>query len=144
MSTEDHKTLATRFVEEAFNRGNLAIIDEVFAPTYINHSTPPGLPPGPAGTKHFVAMWRTAFPDVCMTVEDLVTEGEKVVIRWTATGTHAGPLMGVSPTGRRAAVSGIDIVRIADHKIVEGWGSFDQLGLLRQLGAIPTPGSSAL
>lgn len=136
MSAEN-KALVRRFFEEVFNQGNLDLTDEMYDPGYIDHNRPPGLPPGVAGLKALVGMYRAAFPDVRMKIEDQISEGDKVVTRWTATGTHQGDLMGIPATGKVATVTGIDITRIVGNKIVENWNQFDQMGMMQQLGVIP-------
>jgi predicted ester cyclase len=85
-------------------------------------------------------MYRAAYPDLLITVDDLIAEGNKVVGRWTARGTNTGPLMGMPPTGKQATVMGISILAIADGKVTDQWFNWDTLGMLQQLGVIPTPG----
>lgn len=97
---------------------------------------------GSAGMKQFISMFRTAFPDLHSTVEDQVAEGGKVVTRWTARGTHRGSLMDIPATGKTVTMSGITINRLAGSKIVETWNTFDQLGLMQQLGVVPPPGQA--
>ena len=92
---------------------------------------------GPAGIKPFVRNLRGALPDIHMKSEDIIAEGDRVTVRITAEGTHKGGNSGVAPTGRRVRIEGIVVVRIANGQIVEGWNSWDQLGLLRQIGALP-------
>lgn len=143
MSVEENRALIQRFVDEAFNRGNLDVVDEIYAPVYVGHTA--GFPDqtlGPEGVKEFVELYRSAFPDLHTTIEDMVTEGDKLVYRWTAVGTHQGELLGVAPSSNRMEITGITIDRIEDGKIVETWNNFDQLGMMRQIGAIPTPEQS--
>jgi steroid delta-isomerase-like uncharacterized protein len=140
MTTEENKARSRRFFEEVWGQGNLAVIEELTAPSFIDHNAPPSLPPGLDGLKQFVVMYRSAFPDLRVSVEDLIAEGDKVVIRWTAHGTNTGPLFGMPATGKVATISGITIERKVDGKTVEGWNNFDQLGVLQQLGVIPGPG----
>jgi steroid delta-isomerase-like uncharacterized protein len=129
-----------RLIEEVWNQGNFSVVDEVVARDYIGHSsTPAGETHGPAGYKQFYAALREAFPDFQVTVEDQVAEGDKVVTRWTARGTHLGEFQGIPPTGRRGAITGITIDRIANGKVVECWTNADDLGLLRLLGVVPVP-----
>ena len=90
--------------------------------------------------KQLVTMYFSAFPDLHLTIEDQIAEGDKVVTRWTARGTHQGPFMGIPPTGKRAVVTGIAIDRFANGKFVENWNNGDDLGLLQQLGVVPVPG----
>ena len=142
MSTEENKALARSSFEEILNNVNLAIIDEVFSPNYVLH-TPAGPVHGPEGFKQFVLMYRNAFPDARYTLEEMIAEGDKVVTRWTATGTHLGELMGIPPTGRRGTVTGISIGRYEGGKLVEEWLNFDALGMLQQIGVIPMPGQES-
>ena len=137
MSTEDNKALMRRFIEEVFNKKNLAAIDEFIAPNHVDHTLPPFLPTTPEGTKKAIGMFLTAFPDVQLTVEDMIADGDTVVTRYTSRGTQQGVFMGIPPTGRHVEVSSIIIARIADGKIVEEWGLDDQMGMLQQLGMIP-------
>ena len=137
----DKKEIARYFLGEAFSTGNLAPADEWIAPNFTNHdpSTPP-LPSGPEGFKQLVGGYRAAFPDLQLTVDDLVVEGDKVVGRWTARGTNTGPLMGMPPTGKQATISGISILTFAGNQVTEQRTNWDTMGMLQQLGVIPTPG----
>jgi steroid delta-isomerase-like uncharacterized protein len=139
--SEENKALSQRFVEEAFNKGNLDVADEVYASTFISHD--PTAPEGqgsPEGVKQFVSTYLSAFPDGHTTVEDSIVEGDKVAYRWTFRGTHQGELMGISPTGKQVEITGITINRLSGGKIEEQWNNFDQLGMLQQLGVAPAPG----
>lgn len=141
MATEQNKALFRRMVEEIFNRGNLGLVDEVFAPDFVEHEElPPGIPSGREGVKQMTSMLRGAFPDFKATIEDILAEGDRVVIRMTWTGTHQGDFMGIPATGRRVSFGVIDIVRFAGGKFAEHWGLMDQAGLMQQLGAVPEPG----
>jgi steroid delta-isomerase-like uncharacterized protein len=140
MSAEENKAVVRRINEEVWNKGDLDVIDELIADEAV--ITVIGAPEpvrGPRGFREFVAMYRTAFPDLRLTVDEQVGEGEIVVTRWTATGTHEGDLMGIPATGKQATTAGININRISGGKLVQGWGLFDQLGLLQQLGAVSVP-----
>jgi len=137
---EENKSLARRLFEEVWNKGNLDAIDEIYAPDIVNHTLPPGIPQGIEGNKMFTKMYLTAFPDTKMTIDLQIAEGDKVVTRWHAQGTHKGELMGIPATGKQATVTGIVIDRIAGGRIVESWGEFDQMGMMQQLGVVPTPG----
>ncbi|MBA2793302.1 MAG: ester cyclase [Thermoleophilaceae bacterium] len=108
-------------------------VDSFFSPEFESHNNPPGFPPGLAGVKQFFAMFGEAFPDAEVTIDDLVAEGDRVAVATTLTGTHQGQVMGVAPTGRRVAVTGIDLLRIEHGKIVEHRGLTDTVGLMRQL-----------
>jgi steroid delta-isomerase-like uncharacterized protein len=141
MSTETNKTLARRWFAE-FNRGNLAAADEIYAPDYVLHdpASPPDVAPGPVGVKQFLSLFLTAFPDTQGTIEDLIAEGSTLVIRFTLRGTHQGEFQGITPMGKPFTISGISIIRCAGGQFVEEWEIFDSLGLLQQLGAVPTAG----
>ena len=140
MSTEENKATTRRFFKVVFNQGNLAVVDEIKSSNYVFHD--PGLPEpvrGPEGFKDYLMMFRTAFPDLSSTIEDLIVEGEKVAVRFTFAGTQQGDLFGIPPTGKQATVSAILIARLVNGKFVEGWINYDGLGILQQLGAIPVP-----
>lgn len=142
MTEEENKVLVLHIQEECFGRGNMDVADELIAPDAVYHDHPPGFPGGPEGTKQFAAMLRSAFPDLHFTVEDVIAEGDKVVVRGTMRGTHQAEFMGIAPTGRQVEMSGIDIGRIADGKLVELWSNFDELGMMQQLGVVPAPGQA--
>jgi steroid delta-isomerase-like uncharacterized protein len=139
MSVEENKAIFRRIVEEGFNKGNLAIVDELVATDHLNHSDNVH---GPEEYKQFITVYRTAFPDLQMTVEDQIAEGDKVVNRWTARGTHKGELMGIPPTGKQMTVMGIYVARIIGGTIMEEWGNFDALGMMQQLGVVPPAGQA--
>jgi steroid delta-isomerase-like uncharacterized protein len=137
--SEENKRISRRVAEEAFSQGRLEVLDELVAEDFVNHdpAVPPELPSGREGLKELVRFYRSAFPDTRLTIEDQIAEGDRVVTRYTARGTHQGDFAGIPPTGKQATVTGITIDRIEGGKLVESWNSFDQLGLLQQLGAIP-------
>ena len=139
MSTEENKAIARRGYE-AINQNNLDTLDEVVASDMTDHDPAPGQAPGLEGVKHYFSSLHAAFPDVRMDVEDMIAEGDKVVARVSVSGTHRGEFMGIAPTGNRVTIAGIDILRMANGKIVEHWGKFDDLGMMQQLGVIPEPG----
>ena len=138
MSAEQNKALIRRWLEEGWSNGNLAVADELIDPGFVVHGAG-GLviESGPEGVKQLVSAWRTAFPDGRMNVEEMLEDGDKVIIRMTWTGTHTGEFYGIPATGRGVSVSSIGIDRVANGKIVEGWGEVDMLGLYQQIGAIP-------
>ena len=143
MSTEQNKVLVRRMVEQVFMQGKTSQADEFLAPDFVEHEElPPGIPSGREGVKQLTNMFRSAFPDFRATIDDIVAEGDKVVIRQTWSGTHKGEFMGVPPTGKSVSFGVIDIIRIAGGKFVEHWGQMDSMGMMQQLGAIPTPGQS--
>jgi len=141
MLSDTNKTLSSRFFEEVWNKGNLAVLNELIANDHVNSGpgTLPGLPTGPEGAKQFVTVYRNAFPDVHFTIDEQIAEGDKVVTRWTAQGTHKGELVGIPATGKSSTVTGINVDRIVNGKIVESWGIFDQFGMMQNLGVIPMP-----
>ena len=139
MSLEENKAIELRFTEEVVKNGNIAIIDELFATNFVDHSAIPGTASDREGMKQFFANTHSAFPDFHSTLEDMFAEGDKVVQRFTARGTHQGEFMGIAPTGKQVTITGINILRIEGGKIVEEWGEMNLLGALQELGAFPTP-----
>ena len=137
MSVERNKAIFRRYVEEVWKDENLDIADEIFAEKYLSHqSDGTALERGPEDVKKFVTEYRTAFSDI----EDIVEEGDRVVTRWTLRVTHTGEFRGIPATGRQITITGIGIFRFSEEgKVVESWDSLDQLGMLRQLGALPEP-----
>ncbi|MCS6926799.1 MAG: ester cyclase [Candidatus Binatia bacterium] len=137
MSAEN-KAVFRRYFEEVLNAGNLDLVDDLIARSYVSHyPTGYDFGGGPEGVKQIVSAVRTGFPDVHFTVEDVIAEGDRVVGRWTFRGTHQGDFMGIPPTGRKVSVMGIAIYRIARGKIAEAWVAWDAMGLMQQLGAVP-------
>jgi steroid delta-isomerase-like uncharacterized protein len=136
--TEENKRISRRSVDEIFNQGNLEVAEELYAPDFIGYD--PALPDpmrGPEGIKQQAEGYRAAFSDMRLTIDDEIAEGDRVVTRWTARGTHDGELFGIPATGKQSTVVGMTIDRIIDGRIVESWNSWDTLGLLQQLGAVP-------
>ena len=140
MSTEDNKAIVRRFFEEVFNRQNLAVLDELVSSDFIHHQ--PGRVLRGAeffnqvkSRDHFLA-----FPDLHITIEDMIAEGDKVVTRWTARGTHQGEAMGLPPTGNEVTWTGMNFMRVVNGKLVEDWEELDLLGLMQQLGGTIPPG----
>jgi steroid delta-isomerase-like uncharacterized protein len=140
MSGEENKAISRKGIKEAFNKGNLAVVDEIYAANHVNHDAPPNLPNTLGGLKQFIGMYRAAFPDLHTKIDLQIAEGDKVVTRWTATGTNKGSLFGMPATNKSATISGITIERFAGGKIVETWNIYDQLGMMQQLGMVPKPG----
>ncbi len=141
MITEANKAIMRRFYEE-IDKGNLAVIDELVGEDYINHSPPPfpGLLPGREGLKQAFRIFWDATPGYHQ-IEEMLAEGDKVVTRMTAHGTHTADLPGIPRTDKPLTMTAVAIHRIADGKIVEHWAGKDELGFLQQLGVIPTPGA---
>jgi steroid delta-isomerase-like uncharacterized protein len=141
MLSETNKTVSRRFFEEVFGKGKLNVLDEIIATDHVNSGPGAiaGLPNGPEGALQLVTAYRNAFPDLRLTIDEQVTEGDKVVTRWTADGTHKGELAGIPPTNKSTTVSGIVVDRFVNGKIAESWGIFDEFGMMQQLGVIPMP-----
>ncbi|HKV59025.1 MAG TPA: ester cyclase [Ktedonobacteraceae bacterium] len=143
MPLEENKVRVRQLYEEVFNNKNLAAIDDYFAANVIDHSLPPGAPGGIEGVKLTIGMFAGAFPDMHITVEDLIAEGDRVMARWTLRGTHQGASLGMPPTGKQFSIPGVSIVRLSGGKSVEQWVIHDQFGMLQQLGLIPAPAQAA-
>ena len=140
MSTEQNKSIVRRWIEEGWNKHNLAVIDEVYAPNFVQHEPEPQSVNSSEALKQYVGAYLTAFPDLYLSIEDLIAEGDKVVWRFVSNGTHTGPFMGMPATGKKGVITGIVIFRLENSRIVEAWLNIDALGLLQQLGVIPMPG----
>ncbi len=136
LTLEENKVLVRRFLEEGYNKRNLAIADELLSPTLVISFFGSVLK-GPEGWKKLANVFLTAFPDIYVSIEETIAEGDKVVASWTCRGTHKGPLKGVAPTGKVVTWKGIAIYRVSDGKIVEAEGLNDALGIMQQIGAIP-------
>ena len=143
MSIEQNKALARQLIEEVLNQGNINRADDLLAPDFVEHEElPPGMEPGVETFKQLITMLRSAFPDFKATINDLIAEGDKVVIYTTWSGTHKGEFMGIPPTGNSVSFGVFDILRIAEGKSVEHWGQMDSMAMMQQLGVIPTPGQA--
>lgn len=139
MSSEENKDLVRRgLVEQVWNAGSQEAVDEVFAPDYRGHDPDRPDLAGPEAVKRSVAQFHAAFPDFAISIDDLVAEDDRVVWRYTMTGTHSAEFLGVPATGRRVTATGISIFRVEDGMLREGWINFDALGMLRQMGALPS------
>jgi len=132
-----NKEICRRWVEEAINQRQLDRIEEFIATDYQYHGPAEQEVRGSAGEKDSVQMYLDGFPDIKFSVEDIHAEGDKVITRWRARGTHNGVFAGYDPTGNAVDVTGIIISRIADGRIAEEWESFDELTLMKQIGAVP-------
>ena len=139
MSAEQNKAIIRRVFDEIVNRGNLAVADELLAADYVNHDFPSPAP-GAEGFKLVTTMFRSAFPDIVVTLEDEFAEGDRVVTRGVFVGTHTGDFMGIPATGRKVSIKYLDIWRLENGKAKENWVRMDLLGLMQQLGVIPMPG----
>ena len=136
MSVEENKAIVRRYLEEAWIKGNLNILDELMAPNYARYLPGQATPLDREGQKLRIAAFRAAMPDLEFLIEDLFSEGDRVGFRVKISGTHQGTFLGVAPTGKRLVATAIDIARLANGKIVEHWGEMDMAGLMRQLGLI--------
>jgi predicted ester cyclase len=144
------KEVARRFREDLWNSGDLSVADSIIAPDCLLHSVIPfpiDFARGPDAVRHLVFFYQMAFSEIRITAEHLVAEGDMVAVRWTARARHTGHLLGLPPTGRETVTTGIDMLRIVEGKIVEGWIDWDVLSLLSQimdLGAKPEEGFLSL
>jgi steroid delta-isomerase-like uncharacterized protein len=136
--SETNKAAVRRFVEAVWNEGNLSVADDYVAPTYTHHDpSTPDFERGPEGEKRRVTLYRSAFPDLRLTIEDLIADGDNVAARWSIRATHKGQLDQIPPTGKPVSITGVSIVRFADGKMAEGWIQWDALGMLQQIGVVP-------
>ncbi len=139
--TVSNESIYRRMIDEGFNQGNLAVVDELVAPGAREHQR--GAGDGIEGTKNTIKYLRSAFPDFKITIDEVVVAGDKVWARQRGGGTNLGSFAGHPPTGIKAFTEVIDVVRIEDGKIVEHWGVPDQLGMMMQLGHITAPARPA-
>jgi predicted ester cyclase len=137
VSVDENKALYRRWFEEVVTNGDLALADELLGAGYVLHFPGMPTPVDSAGHKQLVVAFRSGFPDWAERIDDVIGEGDKVVIRVTGSGTHDGEFQGIAPTGRRVSATGIGIGRIGGGRIVEAWAAYDALGLMQQLGAVP-------
>ncbi len=140
MSTEANKAIVRRFLEGIFSQGNPDVVDELADPDFVVHdpSSEAGQV-GAEGVKESIAWSHSAFPDLRVTIEDQVAEGDKVATRWRVRGTHQGEMMGAAPTGNQVTFTGTQTDYISGGKMVESWSNWDTLGMLQQIGAVPVP-----
>ena len=140
MSAEESKAIVRRFWG-VWEEGDIDLVDELLAPDYVNHSpATPDQPTDPEGIKAVVGMFRGAMPDLRVIIEDMIAEGDKVVVRYTIEGTHEGELFGVPPTGQRLSIKSISVERVSDGKIREHWRITDSLDMMQQLGVVSESG----
>lgn len=137
MTTEENKRLVRRLYDEVFNQGNLDLIEELCHPDYVDHTLPPGWPADREGARNVIHYFRTAFPDLHFTIEEMVAEDDKVWERGPLSGTHLGEFFGIQPTGKPVVMWGTRCYRLQDGRIIEHHANNDDLGLLTQLGVIP-------
>jgi steroid delta-isomerase-like uncharacterized protein len=140
MSVEANKAVVQRFVDEVLNQGNVAAIDELLTPDFVEHEElPPGVPAGREATKAMFGMVHSAFPDFKVTVKHLFGEGDRVTLHMVWTGTQEGEFMGIPASGRRISLEVIDIIGMADGRMAEHWGVMDNMAMMQQLGVVPPP-----
>jgi steroid delta-isomerase-like uncharacterized protein len=142
LAPEENNAVAVRFFDSVWNKGDFSVLDTLIAPDADDHSTVGGKPKTEKGSASFraiVSMFRSAMPDIKLTIEDEVYAADKVVHRWTLVGTDTGGVMGMPPSGKKLTFAGITTVRMEGGKIVERWANVDELGLLQQLGVVPPP-----
>jgi steroid delta-isomerase-like uncharacterized protein len=142
MSAEENEQLVRRVVQEIWGNGDLAPIDQIYAPSYVDRTAPPGVTAGLAELKALISAYRAAFPDLRCRIDDIVASDDHVAARWTAEGTHLGEFLGVPATGKRMSTFGMSMTRIQDGRIQEDWIIMDQVGVLRQLGFAIGPGTT--
>jgi steroid delta-isomerase-like uncharacterized protein len=143
MNVEQNKAVVRRYYDEVLNQGHLSVLDDIAADDYVENDPFPGQGNGLADFKARVSTLLTAFSPCTFTIEDVVAEGDRVVVRWHSSGTHSGEFLGMPPTDREYTIAGIDIHRLADGRMVEHWHVVDQLSQLQQLGMIPSPAAAS-
>jgi steroid delta-isomerase-like uncharacterized protein len=143
VSPDDNKAILRTYVETIFNQKQVDRADDLVAPDYLDHAALPGQAPGLEGAKQKWAMYLAGIPDLRVTIEELVAEGDMVAVRRSYEGTHQGELLGIPATGKHLQLGGISIFRLAGGKIAEHWEQLDRLTLMQQLGVIPAPAAPA-
>jgi steroid delta-isomerase-like uncharacterized protein len=143
MSIEENKAIVRRYYEEVFNQRKVDLVDEIAVEDYVEHDPFPSQGNGRSDLKARVQAILSAYNPMRFKMEDVVAEGEKVVVRWSQTATHSGNFMGIPPTGRAVTVAGIDIHALRDRRMAEHWHVVDMFGLLQQLGVIPAASGAA-
>jgi steroid delta-isomerase-like uncharacterized protein len=133
----DYKQMAERWYGEVMSEGKIEVIDELCSPDYIENDPLPGTEPNLAGLKEAVTQIRAAFPDMRVSAEDLIEEGDRLAVRSTLRATHEGEFMGIPASGKKVEVSNYDFVRFEDGLAVEHWGVIDSATLMEQIGAVP-------
>ena len=141
--SEQNKTLVRHIIEEIVNQGNLELVNQFISPEYTYFEPTVGPMKGREGYRAILTTYRNAFPDMKLTIEEQLAEGDSVVTRWRAGGTHRGELMGIAPTGKRVSVQGVVISRVKNGQLADDFESYDVQGMLRQLGVAPTLAKTA-
>lgn len=138
--SDQNKGVIRRLFTELWNDGDLSVADQLFTPNYTHHDpATPDFGRGPESEKKRAALYRTAFPDLRLTIENIIAEGDTVMTRWSCHATHKGDLSGIAPTGKRVDLTGFTAARLSGGKLAEGWVNWDALGLMQQLGVVSTP-----
>lgn len=137
----DYAAVARRFYDDVMSKGDLDALDEIIHDDFVEHEEMPGMPTGKEAPRAFVSMLRQSFPDFAATIEDMIQQGDKVVVRSRMSGTHQGDFMGIPASGRSVDVAAIDIVEFRDGKCVAHWGVTDVAAMMQQLGVIEAPGA---
>lgn len=143
MPSDQNKAMLRRVFEEGMNAQRLDVFDEIIAPGFVSHNFP-GTSTGPEGFKQIVTMFVSAFPDLDITIEEVVAEGDMVASRGTARGTHQGEFNGIPATGNSVTMGFIDLWRVSEGKFIENWAQLDMLSMMQQLGVVPAPESAAV
>ena len=142
MSEAENRKLFQRYFDVVANEGNLDLADEIFASDYQHHdpANPDPRPVvGPQGVRDHLTSLRGAFPDLIFDIDDMVAEGDQIIVRWTARGTNTGDYFGMPATGKSIEITGMNTWRTRDGQAIEGWVNRDDMGLLQQLGVVPAP-----
>jgi steroid delta-isomerase-like uncharacterized protein len=140
MSVEDNKAVVRRFIDEIFVKGSLASVDELVADDFVGHTWPGE---GPEGLKQSIERVSSGLADAEFVIDDIIAEGDRVAVRLTSSATQTGAFMGLPPTGKRYTIEEIHVFRVREGQVVEHWHQFDQMGLMKQLGAMPSPRDTA-
>jgi steroid delta-isomerase-like uncharacterized protein len=140
--SEQYKDAVQNLIEKGFNQKDPSAFEAYFSPNLNDHALPPGIPEGFEGRKMFYSAMLAAFPDMQLRIEDMFAEGDRLVTRWSARGTHNGNMMGIPPTGKQISIGGIAIDRFENGQSVEHWEVFDQMAMMQQLGLVPAPGQA--
>jgi steroid delta-isomerase-like uncharacterized protein len=141
MPEQENIAVLGRFIEEVINQGNLDAADDIVQENFIELDPLPGQRQGREGLKEVISMMRGAFPDIHWVADETIAAGEKVVTRFTWTGTHRGPFLGIPPTGKDVTVKGVVIDRLSGGKMADSRILMDSLGMMQQLGVVPMPGA---
>jgi steroid delta-isomerase-like uncharacterized protein len=135
--SDDAKAIVRRLTAEVFDKGDVAVVDELVAPDFVDHTAPPGTPPGPDGVRFVASMFQAAFSGWETEIHGMIAEGDTVAFWGTGSGIHSGTFMGIPATGKRISIPGMHIVKVRNGRVAEHWSYNDQMGTMRQLGIVP-------